>query len=722
MSAIEEISQLRATAGLDVPVVVMEDGPALSQRVAAAFDDGVRIHTVPYGDGGALPEAARRGVTLVAVTPGTPEWDEWLVRSGGLCAEQPVVLVATEPRPRAVVEAFRAGVADVLVEPVDPEQLRSAIERIMTRRPVHLPESSSQRWAAAALAAVKPADPASGPDRLLAQALGELVRLTDAPAGAVCLLGPDGRQVVPHPLPGGCGWAPLSADERELVERAASGEAIRFVSTLATNGHRWALLVVPVRGLGARAAVLALRVGETTRRRLQFERADLAFFAEQLSRAWGAAQLQRLIQHAKQEYESIVDATSDCLLLLDPQLRVQRVNEATARGLGRLFQDILGQPFAALFPGVQPLDAGVTTVDRFLQRAAESPQRSVLEVTGFLKPGDIHEIHAYPGPDASDGRLTVLFVKDVGDMRRLQRQLVQSEKLASLGTLAAGVAHEINNPVGYVTSNLHRLREYMADFGALLACVREGVVGGADGDPETLRAAARAVRADWKRYDIDDLLEDSESIFQECFEGLDHVGVIVRNLKQYAAQGAPREPDLQLRHVAEGALRLVWNKLKYDVRVVQDLQSAPTIMGSSVELMQVLVNLLVNAVDAVESVKDRRSPEVTIATRGEDGGAVVLVQDNGAGIDPKDVDRIFDPFYTTKPPGRGTGLGLAISAEILHRHGARVDVRSAPGEGTTFRVWFPSAAAHRAADAAQGEGRPGVAVPPEWARRSELEH
>jgi len=706
MSAIEELSQLR-TAGPDVPVVVMEDAPSLSRRVVAAFGgpSSVRVHSVPCGDGGALPElidrdAARRGVTLVAVTPGTPAWDEWLVRAGGLCAEQPVVLVATDPPARAVVEAFRAGVADVLVEPVEPAQLRSAIERLMTRRPVHLPESSSQRWAAAALAAVKPTDSVGGPDRLLVHALGELVRLTDAPAAAVYVFDGDGRlSCLPPPLGGPGEWAPLSPDERELVDRAASSEAIRFVSTQSAMGRRWALLAVPVRGFGQRSAVLGLRVGETTRRRLQFERSDLAFFAEQVGRAWGAAQLQRLIQHAKQEYESIVDATCDCLLLLDARCRVQRVNEATARGLSRPFQDILGRPFAELFPTVQPLDAGRTTVARFLERAAAAGEHSVLEVTGLLKPGDVHEIHAYPGPDTPGGRLTVLFVKDVGDVRRLQRQLVQSEKLASLGTLAAGVAHELNNPVGYVTSNLRRMREYLADFGALLARVRDGVIAGAEGDAEALRAAARAVRADWKRCDVDDLLEDSEAIFQECFEGLDHVGVIVRNLKQYAASGAPREPDLQLRHVAEGALRLVWNRLKYEVQVTQDLQPAPSIVGSSVELMQVLVNLLVNAVDAVDGVKGERSPQVTIATRGEDGGAVVIVQDNGTGIDPKDVDRIFDPFFTTKPPGRGTGLGLAISAEILHRHGARVDVRSTPGAGTTFRVWFPPADAARADEA-----------------------
>lgn len=690
-SPLEELSRYRSGA-LEMPVVVMEDASTLTERVTEAFDGSARVQTVSLSDGTGISESARRGVLLVQVTPGTPDWDDWLLRSGSVCADQPVILVSEDAPAAAVVEAFRSGVADVLIEPVEPSQLRSAIERLMTRRPVHMLESSSQRWAAAALAAVKPSDAASGPDVVLHQAIEELVRLTAAPAGAVFGPNPEGSLAL-LPTPRECDGAvpPLRDEEIELVERTANGDAIRFVSTAPVNGgHRWALLAIPVRGFGEHASILALRVGETTRRRLQFERSDVAFFAEQVGRAWGAAQLQRLIHSAKREYESIVDSTTDCLLLLDARFRVQRVNEATARGLGRLFQDILGRPFEELFPAVQPVDTAKESVRRFLEQAADANQKSVLDVTGFLKVGDLHEIHAYPGPEAPGGRLTVLFVKDVGDVKRLRRQLVQSEKLASLGTLAAGVAHEINNPVGYVTSNLHRLKEYVADFESVLTAIRSGLLEGPQ-DPVALRDCTAELRKTWRRHDIDDLLEDSEAIFTECFEGLDHVGVIVRNLKQYAASGAPREPDLQLRHVAEGALRLVWNKLKYNVRVVQDLQAAPPVVGSSVELMQVLVNLLVNAVDAVEGKDGGRDGEVTIVTREEDGSAVVLVKDNGGGIDPKDLDRIFDPFFTTKPPGRGTGLGLAISAEILHRHGARIDVDSAPGVGTTFRVCFPSA-------------------------------
>ena len=698
-ASLDELSRYRASSA-DVTIVVLEDEPRLCDRVADVFGDSVRVMRLPRSGAVSLLEDRRKlGVVLVDVTPGTPEWDEWLVRSGALCSHRPVALVSGDAPAPAIVEAFRAGVADVLVEPLDDGQLRSAVDRLVTRRALRSPESPAERWAAAALAAVKPAHSSHDPDDLLRRALLELMRLTSAAAGAI-LTRDEGEpfQHIPVQMRGGESRV-VSDEEIALVLDAPTDKGLRFVSNhAATGNHRWTLLAVPLRGVGQRTAILVLRVGETTRRRLQFEGSDVAFFTEEIRRAWEAAQLQQLIHAAKREYESIVDSTTDCLLLLDPGFRIRRVNRATAEALGRSFVDILGRPFSEVYPDVKPVESGSPSVEDFLRKAAASRTRSWMEVTGLLAPSDIYEVHAYPGPETEGGRLTVLFVKDVGDVRRLQRRLIQSEKLASLGTLAAGVAHEINNPVGYVKSNLNRLQEYLAAIATFARGVHERVIGTPPATAQELREVVRWSTDAWSRLDIEELLADGECIFTECFEGLDHVGVIVSNLKQYAASGAPKEPDLQLKHVAEGALRLVWNKLKYDVEVDRRFGDAPPIVGSSVELMQVLVNLLVNAADATEGKNGKLCIETRAEERDGEDGAAVLVSDNGSGIDPQKIDRIFDPFFTTKPPGRGTGLGLAISAEILHRHGAHVDVESRPGEGTTFHIWFPTANATESAD------------------------
>ena len=537
-SSFEEIGRHRS-ASFDVPVLVVADGPELAERVREAFGDTLRVFESPRSD--APPQhdtSMKRGVTLVEATPGTAEWDEWFLISGSLCQQQPVALVSQECSARAVAEAFRAGVTDVLVEPLDATQVRAGVERLLTRRPAVSHGAAAQRWAAAALAAVKPAGQKLHPAVLLGRAVEQLVQLTSSPGGSAFLRNEDGSLRLIPPFDARFESHQLRPEEIEVLQRSPQGEAVRFVPLAgAGGGHRWTLLSIPIRGFSERRAVLALRVGEATRRRIQFERAELAFFADEIGRAWEASQLQRMIHAAKQEYESIVDSTTDYLLLLDPDLRIRRVNRATQQALGQSFADILGRPFSELFPKVQPGKPGGPSVQSYLRRAVGGAPGEVFEVRNLLDEGDTHEIRAYPGPTEPEGEVIVLFVKDVGDLRRMEYRLRQSEKLASLGTLAAGVAHEINNPVGYVKSNLGRLKEYLGSIGLLLEHVHEAV--GTDGGADGLEKLAAQIRKEWQDLDIDILLEDTADIFTECFEGLEHVEVIVQNLKQYATKGGP---------------------------------------------------------------------------------------------------------------------------------------------------------------------------------------
>ncbi|MDH5834975.1 ATP-binding protein [Luteimonas kalidii] len=271
-----------------------------------------------------------------------------------------------------------------------------------------------------------------------------------------------------------------------------------------------------------------------------------------------------------------------------------------------------------------------------------------------------------------------------------QEQLLQSEKMASIGLLAAGVAHEINNPIGYVHSNLGTLHEYI---GALFALIEHQDAALQTADP----SAREGIRAQRERLDIDFILGDLPKLMAESREGIERVTKIVQDLKEfsYVGRGDAMRPS-DLHKGLESTLNIVWNDLKYKVRVEKHYGQLPLVECHMSEINQVLVNLLINAGQAI----DNRGT-ITLATGAEDGEAWISIADSGCGIAPDVLPRIFDPFYTSKPIGRGTGLGLAIAYSIVSKHHGRIEVSSEPGVGSTFRIVLP--VAQPAADAAQAQ-------------------
>ncbi len=260
-----------------------------------------------------------------------------------------------------------------------------------------------------------------------------------------------------------------------------------------------------------------------------------------------------------------------------------------------------------------------------------------------------------------------------------QDRLVQSEKLASVGQLAAGVAHEINNPVGYVASNLGSLRDYVADLFELLA-LYEQLEPALEQSDERLQKVAELKG----RIDLAYLREDLPSLLQECDEGISRVKKIVQDLKDFSRTDTGEWQWADLVKGLESTLNVVWNELKYKARVSKEFAELPHVHCVPSQINQVFMNLLVNAAQAIVE-----SGEITIAT-GLTGPRVwVRVTDTGSGIEPDKLGRIFEPFFTTKEPGKGTGLGLSVSYGIVRRHGGEIEVESEPGKGTTFTVWLP---------------------------------
>lgn len=260
-----------------------------------------------------------------------------------------------------------------------------------------------------------------------------------------------------------------------------------------------------------------------------------------------------------------------------------------------------------------------------------------------------------------------------------QEKLLQSEKMASIGQLAAGVAHEINNPIGYVHSNLGSLQEYLRSLFTVIESYERALRAP---DPKALIPEIDDIR---NRLDIDFISRDLPQLMAESREGIERVTRIVRDLKDFSYSGRDESWKLVDLHAGlESTINIIWNELKYKVTLERRYGELPMIECLPSELNQVYMNLLLNAGHAIA---DRGN---IVVSTGVDGDEVwVEFQDDGAGISADLRQRIFDPFFTTKPVGSGTGLGLSISYGIINKHHGRIDLDSTIGEGSRFRVVLP---------------------------------
>jgi signal transduction histidine kinase len=264
-------------------------------------------------------------------------------------------------------------------------------------------------------------------------------------------------------------------------------------------------------------------------------------------------------------------------------------------------------------------------------------------------------------------------------LRQAREQLTHAEKMASIGQLAAGVAHEINNPIGYLHSNLGTLGQYMNDVLAVVAALERAVA-------EVVDPVCRAGLEQAKREaDFAFLLEDIPKLLEESQEGIRRVRKIVQDLKDFAHAGENEDWQWQdLCHSLQRTLNIVHNELKYKAEVHLDCEDIPEVRCLPGQLNQVFMNLLINAAHAIET-----RGVVRVCAWREAQWVWVAISDTGCGISPEVIDRIFDPFFTTKPVGKGTGLGLSISYGIVKKHGGRIEVESQVGQGASFRVGLP---------------------------------
>ena len=405
-----------------------------------------------------------------------------------------------------------------------------------------------------------------------------------------------------------------------------------------------------------------LRTGGGERRKVMFHKAAFRDRAGDVVGLAGALvditelrraeeELRRALDHARgaeSRFSKLVESAPD-LIVIHREGRVLFANGAMARLVGRSAADLAG---TALLDWVHPDDRA-----RLASRLRSSGHEPAMEGR-VLAAGDRHAPVEFIsiGLEMPDGPVRVAIGRDLSERKRAEDRLQRSDRLASLGTLAAGVAHELNNPLSFILGNsewaIGRLRQ------------------GGDGDS----------------------LEEVIHALGDVVQGAHRMRVIVSDLRSAARDETATDTlaPVDLRRVVDFATQLTRAELRPRARLVVDTQRVPPVLGSETRLGQVLVNLLVNAAHAMpEDVAGRN--EIRVRLRTEQGRRVAIsVSDNGCGIPAAARPHLFEPFFTTKPVGEGTGLGLWVCHGIVAAHGGEIEVESAVGEGTTFHVLLPA--------------------------------
>ncbi|MCG5055853.1 MAG: PAS domain-containing protein [Myxococcales bacterium] len=358
-----------------------------------------------------------------------------------------------------------------------------------------------------------------------------------------------------------------------------------------------------------------------------------------------------LVSVAKRQWERTFDAISEPLMIIDAQYVVRRANLALADDLGAPVQAVVGRRCHELraessraFPGAREGPCASCPVER----ARRDGAARIAEIES--ENGRTYRIHTYPFEDA-DEPLSICRYRDVTEERNLARQLSHAEKLAAIGRLAGGVAHEINNPLGGILAFTQILQ-----------------------------------RPDITDDERTEYLAEIEKMALRC-------KAIVQSLLRFARQGpATVRGPVNLNDVISESLRFSPYKFgARDVAIVSSLApNLPPILGSPNQLEQILINLLSNSVDAIVSQRPGASGRVEVSTRCEGEDVVLELRDDGPGIPEAALEKLFDPFFTTKDEGKGTGLGLAVTYAIVEEHGGRIRASNLPGGGALFSVSFPS--------------------------------
>lgn len=399
---------------------------------------------------------------------------------------------------------------------------------------------------------------------------------------------------------------------------------------------------------------------------------------------------------SEQRFRIIVDNMRDAIVLIDPADRkVLEANPCAREIYADRQGKIVGNTAEALItPTTENLPAWEEHVADALHDRSRFFEWQIRRSDGYEQWLEINLLRA----NFNDRNLLLMVARDISRrkaqenelrttldaqtrlnkrLEEAQTQLLQSEKMASIGQLAAGVAHEINNPIGFVNSNLGTLQHYIDCLLKQLQAYDEESLALPDEKRSSLQSLRQELEIDYLRNDIEPLLRETQ-------EGLERVRRIVADLKDFSHVDESEWQISNLERGLDSTINVVWNELKYKAELVKEYAGIPDIRCLASQLNQVFMNLLINAAHAI--------PEhglITVRTGSNAENVWVEIEDNGTGIPEENLSRIFEPFFTTKPIGKGTGLGLSLAYGIIQKHQGKIEVWSQAGSGTRFRVTLP---------------------------------
>lgn len=270
--------------------------------------------------------------------------------------------------------------------------------------------------------------------------------------------------------------------------------------------------------------------------------------------------------------------------------------------------------------------------------------------------------------------------KQTHHLEQMQRQLIQTEKLTAMGQLAHGIAHELNTPLGVIVSNLAVLSEYGTSLAEFSRAATEAVAHLEQ--HEAPSSVADALQMAAQSADLGYILVDLPQLISESTASAERIAMLVRSVATFASQGSDKLAAVSVEEALEAAITLAWNELKQRAQVVRNFAGMPPALGQLSELTQVFVHLLLNAAHSLED----RPGTITVTTALDGNDVLVALSDDGCGIAPEHLARVFDPFFSTREPGMGTGMGLAVCHGIVARFGGTIGVESGLGRGTTVTV------------------------------------
>jgi two-component system NtrC family sensor kinase len=410
-----------------------------------------------------------------------------------------------------------------------------------------------------------------------------------------------------------------------------------------------------------------------TERELLKNRTELLVQHEKLKNLFDQVEL------SKKEWENTMDCIRGVVLLVNSEGNIKRYNKALLDLTGKTCLDITGRNWHELFA----------------EHGLPVPSEDEHEAEICHEPsGRWFSFDSYPFADKTRNEYsgTVITLYDIteakrstkelekaySDLKATQAKVIQQEKMASIGQLAAGVAHEINNPMGFISSNLNTLGKYIDRLNEFITTQSEFIESISDSE------AVEALRLKHKALKIEYVLEDGTELIRESLDGAEHVRTIVQNLKSFSRVDQAQFKYADINECITSTANIVWNEIKYKAKLNMDLGDIPLTKCFPQQLNQVFMNLLVNAAQAIEE-----QGEINVRTWRENGSIFASVSDTGCGMSPAVIKRIFEPFFTTKEVGKGTGLGLSITYDIVKSHNGDITVESEPGNGTTFTVRIP---------------------------------